>query len=103
MLWKRHYDIVETVPKVGDIIYVPSFKADLTREITLENCDKEGGAAKVNRVIKNHLGHHYVTVEEFTGYFEINWEKELKYKQKELAKKYGYNRAFIKNQINYDF
>ncbi len=98
MLNKEHYEIIDSEPKVGDIIYVPSFKADIKKEKTLENCDREGGAARVNRVVIDHLGNHYITVEEYSGYFEINWEKELKDKQKELAYKYGFNKAFIKNK-----
>lgn len=95
---KQHFDIIEDSPNVGDIIYVPAFKADPNKEITLENCDKEGGAAKVSRVIIDHLGNHYVTVEEFSGYHELNWERDLKYKQKDLAIKYGYHRAFLKTK-----
>lgn len=96
MLYKSHYKIIDSYPKEGDIIYVPSYSFDKNKSISLENCNKEGGAATVKRVIIDHEGNHYITVEEFSGYFEMKWEGDLKNKQQDLAYKYGYSRAYIK-------
>jgi hypothetical protein len=91
-----HYPICCSVPEVGDIIYVPDFLKKEGDDNNVLSCNKFGGAATVSRVISTGNGIHYITVLEFTGYFEMIWETQLKPLQEDLASKYGFSHAYIK-------
>jgi hypothetical protein len=74
------------LPKVGDIIYVPT-----SLYLSHGRDDFEGGKAIVHRIEKaNSSGKkvHMVAIKERNGYI-YNWESYLAKNQKEWKKKYG--------------
>ena len=91
-----HYPLCKSIPKVGDTVYVPTFLRDETKPKSILNANRFAGAATVESVRKCSKHGHYVTVTEFTGYFEIHWENDLAHLQTSLAQECGYNRAYIK-------
>lgn len=78
------------VPKVGDIIYVPSIEATTAcnGRGAWDTFKKKGGYATVGMVQKSQDNKHFVFVTEYGGY-DMAWEEFLKPQQEELAKEYG--------------
>lgn len=88
------FDVVTHTPAVGEVIYVPEH----TSPTVFDTLGKRlGGWATVSRVIKGVDG-HYVSIQEWAGYVEMNWEKDLLSKQYELRDKFNHQRAYLSSK-----
>lgn len=83
-----HFPPIQDVPKIGDMIYVPSIKADISSSCAWTQMKKEGGYAKINNIQVATDNKHLIFITEYGG-FGMWWEEYLQPLQEELSKKYG--------------